>query len=388
MPLIIPLLSLAGFAVVAVMRVLDPLLPVVANEFGVTVGTTAVIVTAFALPYGVCQLGYGPLGDRVGKLRVITTALGVTAIAIFVCGFAANVPQLATLRFISGITCAGIVPLTLAFIGDHIDYSARQNALGRYMSVVILGQIAGAGIGGILVDLIGWRAIFWSFGIVTGMVALILRWGTANWAIPPPVRVSMRTALSRYCRLAANPQARDVLTAAFVEGFCLYAGLTFIGAMLHQRHALKMTTVGLFLICLGLGSLLYTVAVRWLVRTLGQRVMVVLGGAFMAQAFILLGLAQDWRLCAPLLVLLGFGMYLMHNTLQTLATELAPDARGTAVALFVFTLFSGQGLGVLVLGHAIDRVGYTLPFEAIGVALGLLGLWLRGSRILAVRSAA
>ncbi len=380
------LLTLAGFAVVAVMRVLDPLLPVVAIDFGVTVGATAVIVAAFALPYGVCQLVYGPLGDRIGKLRVISSCLALTAASIFICGFADTVPQLAILRFLTAVTCAAIVPLTMAFIADRVDYKARQSAIASYMNGVILGQIMGAGIGAILVDFIGWRAIFWSFGIMTGLVALALRWGAANFPMPLPTQVNLRTSLGRYVEIVRNPQARDVLTAAFIEGFCLFAGVTFIGPMLHQRHGLGMAMVGLLLICLGLGSLLYSVAVRWLVHTLGQRLMVVLGGAFMAQGFILLGLAESWWLCVPVLVLLGFGIYLMHNTLQTLATELAPHARGTAVSLFAFVIFVGQGLGALVFGRVIDHAGYPIAFEATGVALGLLGLWMRGSRSLTDRT--
>ncbi|MSR15518.1 MAG: MFS transporter [Gammaproteobacteria bacterium] len=380
---IILLLTLAGFTVVAVMRVLDPLLPVVAAEFGVTVGATAVIVAAFALPYGLCQLVYGPLGDRVGKLRVITSTLLLTAVFIFLSGFAHSVAQLAVLRFLTAITCAATVPLTMAFIADGVDYNSRQGAIGRYMGGIILGQIMGAGIGAILVDLIGWRAIFWCFGVMNGLVAMTLKWGAKNFTLPTPTQVSLRTSLGRYVEIARDPKARDVLTAAFIEGFYLFAGVIFIGPMLHQRHGLSMVMVGVFLIFLGLGSLLYSLIVRWLVHTLGQWVMVQVGGAFMALAFIILGIAKIWWLCAPVLVMLGFGIYLMHNTLQTLATELAPGARGTAVSLFAFVIFVGQGLGALLFGWLIDYAGYALAFEVNGVALGLLGLWLRGSRSLA-----
>ncbi|MGH8595602.1 MAG: MFS transporter, partial [Gammaproteobacteria bacterium] len=72
-------------------------------------------------------------------------------------------------------------------------------------------------------------------------------------------------------------------------------------------------------------------------------------------------------------------------TLQTLATELAPEARGTAVSLFDFVLFAGQALGALVFGYVIDARGYATAFSVIGIVLGLLGLWMRGSRALALR---
>ena len=73
-------LSLAGFIVVACMRVSDPLLPVVAAEFGVSVGQAGVIGTAYAVAYGLFLLAYGPLGDRYGKLRIIAFTLSAAAI--------------------------------------------------------------------------------------------------------------------------------------------------------------------------------------------------------------------------------------------------------------------------------------------------------------------
>lgn len=64
-------LGAAAFIVTANARAIDPLLPTIAAEFAVSVGRAALIVTSYAVPYGLCQLLYGPLGDRVGKPRVM-----------------------------------------------------------------------------------------------------------------------------------------------------------------------------------------------------------------------------------------------------------------------------------------------------------------------------
>ena len=75
MNIIIALLSAVAFTVVAVMTVTGPLLPLIATEFGRSVGQAGLIVTAFAVPYGAFQIVFGPIGDRYGKLRVIAIAL-------------------------------------------------------------------------------------------------------------------------------------------------------------------------------------------------------------------------------------------------------------------------------------------------------------------------
>src|SRR5260221_9711789 len=67
----IALLALASFASAANLRICDPLLLQIATDLGVTVGTAALTVTAFALAYGVFQVAVGPLSDARGRLNMI-----------------------------------------------------------------------------------------------------------------------------------------------------------------------------------------------------------------------------------------------------------------------------------------------------------------------------
>lgn len=72
------------------------------------------------------------------------------------------------------------------------------------------------------------------------------------------------------------------------------------------------------------------------------------------------------------LFLTGVGFYSFHNTLQTNATQMAPDARGSAISLFAFCMFGGSSLGVFAGGHAVDAFG-TRPVLA-ACAIGIAGL--------------
>lgn len=66
---------------------------------------------------------------------------------------------------------------------------------------------------------------------------------------------------------------------------------------------------------------------------------------------------------------------MMHSTLQTQATELSPSSRGTAVSLFAFNLFMGQGIGAVVLGRIVDHAGYIPCFIVCGISVALLAVW-------------
>jgi MFS family permease len=106
MTVLIPALSLAGFVVIAIMRVSDPLVPVLAQEFHVSAGQAGVVVTSFAIGYGLFLLLYGPLGDRYGKLRIIALTLMAAAFCVTACAFATSLPMLALWRFLTGVTTA------------------------------------------------------------------------------------------------------------------------------------------------------------------------------------------------------------------------------------------------------------------------------------------
>lgn len=376
---LVPLLSLAGFAIVAVMRITDPLLPVIAQDFDATVGQAGVVVTAFALGYGLFQLAFGPLGDKLGKLRVIAVTLGSAVLFVAGCAFAPSLQALAALRFFTGVACAAAIPLTIAWIGDTLPPSEHQTTIARYSTGIIFGQMVGSGFGGMLGDWVGWRGVFLVFTALMLPIALLL-WRQARTETPPRDAVSLALAdqLDRYRLATRSPAANAVLIAAFTEGFCLFGGMAFLGALLHTRFDLSFTLIGLLLVGYGVGGLVYSMASGWLLRRYSRRHMMQLGGALIAVAFMVFAKLPHWSVAAVLTVLIGLGFYLMHNTLQTLALELIPGARGTSFGLFAFTLFAGQGLGVWLLGHLIDRQGYTLTFMLLGCCIGGLGLWLAG----------
>jgi MFS transporter, YNFM family, putative membrane transport protein len=371
----IVLLSTAAFVSVATMRVGDPLLPQVANEFDVSAGDASVIATAFAIAYGVCQLVYGALGDRFGKYRLVAFATLASALTVGAAGFAHSLGALGVARLAAGASAAAIVPLSMAFIGDHVAYENRQAILAYFLSGTIFGVIGGQVLGGVLGELIGWRASFFFLGALFLLIGLLLLLELRSPRIPPPVltsSISPASLVGGYALLLRKPWVRFVLTIVFIEGFLFYGAFTYVGAYLHGQFGLDYAIVGLFLGLMGLGGLLYTISVRRLVRVLKERGLALAGGAVIGAGFLAIAIGS-LRLMAPALVLLGLGLYMLHNTLQTNATQMAPETRGLAVSTFANALFLGQAAGVWLAGLAVDRVGFPPLFLVSGVALVALG---------------
>jgi predicted MFS family arabinose efflux permease len=355
------LLGSLAFFVTADARVVDPLLPVIADDFQTSIASAGLAVTAYTIPYGLFQLIYGPLGDRAGKLRVMGAAIAIFALGTAACGLASSLSILVLFRFLTGMTAAAIIPLTLAYIGDTYPYQERQVALGRFLMASALGQVLGTSLGGSVADFVSWRTIFLVYGLASLALAAIFWRATraANAAHQETVRKrGPLISFTPYRQLLNRPMARWVLATVFIEGLCFNGGFVYVGASLRDRFDLAYAVIGAILAGYGVGGLIYSRAVRRLLGKLGERGLVLMGGALIGICLIGLAVTPNWPLTIPLVVLTGIGFFGLHGTLQTKATELAPEARGTAVSAFAFCLFLGQGLGAAIFGQIIDLTSY------------------------------
>lgn len=371
-------LAAASFASSASMRIADPLLPQLSAEFQTTAADASIVVTVFALAYGLAQLLFGPIGDRYGKMRVIVAMLVASAAVVSLGAFAPSLGVLAVLRLAAGVAASAIIPLSMAHIGDVVPYDQRQPVLAKLMMGMSFGLVAGQALGGILGDLLGWRPLFLLLGVGFLGVALLLvrhrgsRPLQAGGAIDPLALIRLYLALLR-----GSAWVRAVIACVFLEGVLFFGVFAFVGAFLHDTHAMGYSAIGVILAMFGTGGVIYAVFAGDIVRRLGQRGMVASGGAVLALCLVVIPLVPNGWLVAPAVLVIGVGFYLFHNTLQTNATQMAPDRRGAAVALFASVFFLGQALGVWLVAHAIPALGYAPPFYAAALGLVILGLWFR-----------
>lgn len=377
------LLAVATFSATANLRVSDSLLPQVAKEFSTSIGTAAMIVTAFSLAFGCFQLFYGPVGDRLGKYRVVMAVCFVSALATGACAFAPDLQTLTVARFVSGVASAAIVPLGMAWIGDVVPYEQRQGVLAKFLTGQILGMIFGQAAGGLLGDLIGWRWVFLVLGCVhlaggLGLLVEIMRNPRLHAAPETQGKVSIAAIIEQFRGVLRRPWARVVLFGVFAEGFGMFGAFAYIGADLHHRFGLGFGAVGMLLGAYGMGGIVYAWSARRLVARWGERGLVGIGAILAALAYGGLVLAPGPAAAFVAILCLGSGYWMLHNTLQTNATQMAPDARGVAMSMFASCFFMGQSLGVALGGLLIDWRGPEPVYLAGAVVLLAVGAWFRG----------
>jgi predicted MFS family arabinose efflux permease len=370
-------LSLAAFASAAALRATDALLPLIAGSFGTTPGGASAVITGFAVAYGLLQLVNGPIGERIGKYRMVFWLTAVSAAGNLACALAPSLPLLVAARFATGATVGAIVPLAMAWIGDAVPYERRQAVLARFLIGHMFGVAFATSASGFLGERYGWQAMFYLLAVLYSVTALLLQ---LELRTNPQTREArpgaggIGAAFARMAALTRLPWVRVILAIVFLEGALFYGALAFVALDLHQRFGLSLGASGSMVAAFALGGLLYAAGAGRLVPRLGERGLVLGGGVLIGLGFLCLVLAPAPSWAFPCIVALGAGIYMLHNTLQVHATQMAPEARGGALAVFACSLFTGQSAGVWLASHAVDAAGARPVYVIAAVGLLLLAL--------------
>jgi DHA1 family inner membrane transport protein len=372
-------LSVVGFITALASRATDPVIPQIAHDIQVDPNAVALLTTAFALPFALVQPVLGPVGDMVGKVRVMIACLAVTILAMLVCGLATNFSTLLGARIVAGAAAGGIFPVGIAVIGDLVPVKDRQVAIGRWLAAVITGNLLGSSLAGVIGDLLGWRGVFFVItvlGVVSFVIAMVSLRKVVR-AQPPQLSLS---GFSRgYGAVFANPRAKVCFGAVFAEGIVIFGLFPFIALMLHMAGETRASIAGAVIAGFSVGGVAYALLVPKLVARWRPDQLMVGGGVFAALALAVVSFNPVWPVQLAAFTLLGLGFYTMHASIQVQASELAPASRGAAMSLHSFFFFVGHasgpvlyGLGFVSLGSALTVALAAIVAMAIGVVTARL----------------
>jgi YNFM family putative membrane transporter len=304
-------------------------------------------------------------------------ACALSALTVAACGLARSLDGLTLARFFSGLTVAWILPISLAYIGDVVPYDQRQQVLGRFLAGQVLGQLFGQAAGGVIGDYFGWRVTFFALAAMLAAAAAALTWQLFSNPITRPASgmQERRGMMESYRIVLGSPWARVMLLSVGLEGTFFQGVFSYIGADLHLRFGVSFAGVGVIIGVFALGGLIYAATVRPMMKRLGQTGIAKTGGIVLGLGFLTLAVQPVWYF-APLATLaLGLGFYMLHNTLQTEATQMVPQVRGTGVTLFASMYFLGQTLGVALGAPVMDRFGGPPIFVVAALALPALAFF-------------
>ncbi|MGL4494447.1 MAG: MFS transporter, partial [Beijerinckiaceae bacterium] len=345
-PRLLAILGVCAFASAASMRILDPVMPLLATDFQRSIQETALLTTYFTMAYALGQPFLGPIGDSFGKARMISLALGVMGLFLLLAAAAGSFGMFAVARALTGIAAGGVIPLGIAMIGDRAPMDQRQILLARFMLATLSGQIAGGLIAGGLSPYLGWRGVL---VLVAGM-AFIAAIGSWIAVKPRPILnrppLSIRGVAQTYLGILRHPRARPLYALVALEGALVFGMFPYVADILKRRGDASSLEAGIVIGGFAVGGFIFSLFAGAILKRLDNRQMARLGGAMIAASLLLFAVPQGpWWSAIGLFAVMGFGFYFLHNNFQAQATTLSETARGSAVALFACFLFAGSACG-------------------------------------------
>ena len=373
---ILNVIAATTFAAALSSRSMDPVLPLVAGDFAVTIATAASLSSAVALSFAFAQPILGAFADLYGKSRLMILCLALLGAACVIGALATSFQMLFLSRILVGVAAGGTFPIAMGLASDLVPTAQRQVALGRVLAGAMTGNLLGATAAGIIADFLGWRGVLAVLGaIIIAASGAVLMGFRRGGVVSKPSGMSFAGLKRGYATILANPNARVCFTAVFIEGALVLGLFSFVAAFLFELGETRASIPGIVIAAFAVGGLLYTMSVSRMLPKFGSKALMIGGAAVVAAQFIIVAFGPRWEIQAAAVFLMGWGFYSLHGSLQVFSSDLAPEARASALSLHAFFFFLGQAVGPIVYGYELDHFGKipTLLLSAAAIlALGII----------------
>jgi predicted MFS family arabinose efflux permease len=375
LPPVLNIIALATFAASLSARALDPVLPHIAGDFGVSIAAAASFAAVFAFTFAIVQPVLGAGADLFGKARLMIACLVLLGLANILGALSTSFPMLFASRILAGIGSGGVFPIALGLTSDLVGPDKRQVAIGRTLAGAMTGNLLGASASGLIGDFLGWRGVLAVLGLLVIAASLAVALGFRGAALARAPRSSLAMLKHGYRTIFANPNAPVAYSAVFIEGCCVLGLFPFVAAFLFELGETRLSIAGIVIAGFAVGGLFYTLTVSRLLPWLGVRGMMISGASVVALQLAVIAFGPGWIIQAVSLLFMGWGFYTIHGCLQVFASELSVDARATALSLHSFFFFMGQTIGPIAYGLGLAHLGKIptlFTSAAIMVALGFV----------------
>jgi MFS transporter, DHA1 family, inner membrane transport protein len=380
LPPILNIIALATFAASLSARALDPVLPRVADDFGVSIAAAASFAAVFAFTFAIVQPALGAAADLFGKARLMIVCLVLLGVANVIGAVSSSFPLLFTTRILAGIGSGGVFPIALGLTSDLVPPEKRQVAIGRTLAGSMTGNLLGASASGIIGEFLGWRGVLAVLGGLVVLASVAVAIGFRGAALSHAPRTNLTALKNGYRTIFSNPNV-ICYGAVFIEGCCVLGLFPFLAAFLFELGETSLSIAGIVIAGFAVGGLFYTLTVSRFLPRLGVKGMMIGGATLVGLQLVVIAFGPGWKFQAISLLFMGWGFYMIHGCMQVFASELSVEARATALSLHSFFFFMGQTIGPIAYGFGIQNLGKIptlLTSAAVMVALGFAAArWLR-----------
>lgn len=386
--------------------VLNVALPSMQRDLNASLAGLQWTIDAYTLVLAALLMLAGSTADRIGRRRVFMAGLVVFTVGSVLCSLAPNLESLVAFRMVQAVGGSMLNPVAMSIITNTFtDPRERARAIGVWGAVVGISMAAGPIIGGVLVDSVGWRSIFW-INLPVGLAALLLTWryvpesrapkarrpdpvgqllviallGSLTYAIieAPTAPVAETLALGGVSLAALlgllryEPRRDEPLidlrffrsapfsgaTVIAVSAFAALGGFLFLSTLYLQNvRGLDALHAGLWMLPMALLCFVCAPVAGRLVGSRGPRLPLLVAGVAMTASGVLFAAFEAETGNVTLVigyVLFGLGFGFVNAPITNTAVSGMPRAQaGVAAAVASTSRQIGQTLGVAVIGAVL-----------------------------------
>ena len=347
----------AGFATFALLYCLQPILPVLSQDFGISPANSSLALSLSTAMLAIGLLFSGPLSDAFGRKNVMVTALLLASVCTLLAARMQSWHGILVMRMLLGLSLSGVAAVAMSYLAEEIHPSQVAFAMGLYISGNSIGGMSGRLISGIITDYFGWRIAITVIGCAALIAALVF------WRILPASRHFRPMSLRpRSLLISFILHWRDAgLPRLFLEGFLLMGSFVtlfnYIGyRLLDAPWHLSQSVVGLLSVVYLAGS--WSSPKAGIMTSRFGRGPVMIGFTLLMLAGLLLTLSSQLWLIVVGMVLFAGGFFAAHSVASSWIGIRARRAKGQASALYLFCYYVGSSLAGTLGGLFLHRYGW------------------------------
>ncbi|WP_080753150.1 MFS transporter [Pectobacterium brasiliense] len=362
----------AGLATFALLYCVQPLLPVLSQDFGISPATSSLSLSVSTVMLAFGLLFTGPLSDTIGRKNVMVVSLMLAAICTVICAFMTSWNGVLVMRAMMGLSLSGVAAVAMSYLSEEIHPSVLAFSMGLYISGNSIGGMSGRLVSGVLTDYFPWRVAIGTIGVLALIAAITF------WRILPESR-HFRPGSLRPKTLLLNSKLhwRDAgLPLLFLEGFLLMGAFVtlfnYIGyRLLAPPYLLSQAVVGLLSVVYLTGSYSSPKAGALTARY-GR-------GPVLSIAILLMLAGLGMTALSPLFAIFGgmmlftAGFFAAHSVASSWIGQRARRAKGQASSMYLFSYYLGSSLAGTLGGFFWHSFGW-MGIAAFLSALLLLAL--------------
>lgn len=366
-------LFLSGICVISSLYMTIPLLPIIADQYGITLQQAAWAGSVFSIFFAVGCLFFGAIAERVGLKNVLVAGMFGLSMMTFLVGMSSTFTQLLILRAVQGVMAASFSPPSITYIGVMFPESKRLSTIGLVTSGFLMSGIIGQIISSSIAVVADWHAVFYLFSFIYFIAALMLLLILKK----DPGNSESKTFLSVMGQFQRTFQ-KGALRASFVIGITLL--LSFIGMYTALEnyvttHFGYTATEILYTRACGIFGIILAPFAGKFADRFGIKAVLYTGFTSAIIGLTGLGLSTIPLLSIVMSVIFVAGIALIIPTMLALAGKLGGKQRGPATAVYTFFMFSGASIGPIAATFTLQSGLANLPFFLFAFVL-LFGCFL------------